>query len=299
MKKYMGIIYALITFTLWGTVATVSKIMLKDITNFQLMFYVSLFSTLSMFFIVLLKNKVKKVKNMIRKDYLYLCILGIIGLGIYQFFYFTAFAKAPVAQINVLNYFWPILILLLSVIINKQNLSFKVLLSFIFGIVGVAIVITQGNFFSFEIRYLEGYLFALGSAFCWAIFSVLNNKKKYEPISALFIFNLIGLLFMILVMIFTKSSFQISLRAIIGTGYIGIFPTALAYLIWFKALRMEREVLIANLAHLTPFISLLFIFLVLGEKILASEIIGLIIIVAGILLQIKREKQHHNNYKEK
>jgi drug/metabolite transporter (DMT)-like permease len=143
---------------------------------------------------------------------------------------------------------------------------------------------------TFQTQYLYGYLLALGAAFCWALFSVLNKTKNYEPISSVFLFNLVGLIFMTFVMFFTNSSFNISAKEIIGTFYIGLFPTAIAFILWIKALQIGKASFIANLGHLSPFISLIFIFIILGEKILASEIIGLIIIISGILLQIKKRK---------
>ena len=93
---------------------------------------------------------------------------------------------------------------------------------------------------------------------------------------------------MTFVMLFTNSSFNLSLNEFVGTFYIGLFPTAIAFILWIKALQMGKASFIANLGHLTPFISLVFIFFILKETILISEIIGLIIIVSGILLQIKK-----------
>ncbi len=287
-NKNLALIYALITVILWGTVAAISKLMLKNISNFQLMFYVALFSTISTFIIVVLMKKITPTYKLLKKNWLLLFLLGILGLGIQQFFYFTALANAPTAQVNVLNYMWPIFILLLSVFILKEKLSFKIIVSFLLGIIGVYIVITKGQLLFFQSQYFYGYFLALGAAFCWALFSVLNKTRNYESISSIFLFNFAGLIFMIFVMFFTNSSFNISLNALVGTFYIGLFPTAIAFILWIKALQIGKVSFIAILGHLTPFISLIFIFIILKETILISEIIGLIIIVSGILLQIKK-----------
>jgi len=283
-NKNRALIYALITVAIWGTAATASKLMLKNISNFQLMFYVALFATISTFGILFFTRKIKSSYILFKENWSIILLLGIIGSGIQQFFYFTALANGPTAQINVLNYMWPIFMLLLSVFILKEKLSFKIIISFLLGIIGVYIVITRGQFFSFQIQYLYAYLLALGGAFCWALFSILNKTKNYEPISSVFLFNLVGLIFMTLVMLFTNSSFNVPFNQLIGSFYIGLFPTTIALILWVKALQIGKASFIANLGHLTPFISLVFIFIILREKILLSEIIGLIVIVSGILL---------------
>ncbi len=269
-KEKHSLVYALISITLWSTVATVSKVMLKNISSFQLMFYVSLFSSLSAFFFLVVMNKIHFMWSTLKEDGISVFVLGFLWLWIQQFLYFTALENAPAAQVNVLNYMWPILILLLSVFIWKEKLSFRIIFSFLLGILGTTIVITKWNPYSLEEKYLYGYFLSLSAAFCWALFSVINKKKKYEPISVNFLFNVSGFIFMIFIMIFTKSSFTLTISEFIGTFYIGVFPTAIAFVLWIKALQIWKASSIANLWHLTPFISLLFIFFVLKEPILMA-----------------------------
>lgn len=286
----LSLIYAIITILLWWTVATASKLMLGNISNFQLMFYIAFFSTISTFIIVIFTKKINITYNLIKKEYLYIIPLWFLWLGFQQFLYFTALMNAPTAQINVLNYMWPIFILVLSKFILKEKFSFKTLLSFILGIIWVFIVITKWEILSFQIQYFYWYFLALWAAFLWAIFSILNKIKNYDSISSIFLFNFVWLIFMYFLMFYTNSSFQIPLNELIWTLYIGLFPTAIAFILWIKALQIGKASLIANLWHLTPFVSLIFILVILNEKILISEVIGLFVIISGILLQIQTKK---------
>ena len=60
----------------------------------------------------------------------------------------------------------------------------------------------------------------------------------------------------------------------------------ITFLFWLKAIALsENKAKTATLAYLSPFISLIFITLILGEKLFLSSITGLILIVGGILLQ--------------
>jgi len=73
---------------------------------------------------------------------------------------------------------------------------------------------------------------------------------------------------------------------LLGSAYIGLFEMSLTYFFWLMALKFsENTAKVSNLVYISPFISLIIIERVLGEKILISTIVGLTLIVAGILIQ--------------
>ena len=65
----------------------------------------------------------------------------------------------------------------------------------------------------------------------------------------------------------------------------GLVVNGISYIFWLKALEYGDTSVISNALYVTPFLSLVSITLFLGEQILLSSIVGLIIIVVGILLQ--------------
>ena len=72
----------------------------------------------------------------------------------------------------------------------------------------------------------------------------------------------------------------------LGGVYIGMFEMGITFLVWLKALRNAKTTAhVVNLIYLVPFLSLCVIALVLGEKILPSTIVGLVLIITGIVLQ--------------
>jgi len=63
----------------------------------------------------------------------------------------------------------------------------------------------------------------------------------------------------------------------------------LTFVLWLSALRLTRSTSrIANLIFLAPFLSLIFINFVLGERVRGATLIGLVLIVVGLLLQGRR-----------
>jgi len=71
-----------------------------------------------------------------------------------------------------------------------------------------------------------------------------------------------------------------------GAVYVGIFEMGITFIVWLMALqRASSNARVINLIFITPFISLLLINRVLGEQILQSTFIGLVLIIGGILWQ--------------
>lgn len=293
-SKTKAIIFALIAIVLWGTVAAVAKLSLTIINGVQFSFYFTLFAAITIFIISLVTRTHKNIPSTVQGHWLSIILMGGLGLGCYQLFYMIAMKHAPAAQINVLNYLWPILIFVFAVVLLKEKFSWKILASFALGLLGVYIVITEGKFIALNMTYLGSYALALAGAACWALFSVYNRKKKLEPISSLFLYNSSFLILLLILMFATKSSFTIPLGDLLGAAYIGIIPTGMGYILWVKAMQEGDPAFIGNLGHLAPFLSLFFIFLILKEKILVSEIVGLVVIVLGIVLQVKFRKRTTN-----
>jgi len=89
----------------------------------------------------------------------------------------------------------------------------------------------------------------------------------------------------------TKDYFTINLLSTIGLAYNGIFCLAVGTTCWALALENGKTAKIANLAYITPFLSLIWTAIFLKDKIRPEMILGLIVIVLGILIQLKKDKK--------
>lgn len=81
-------------------------------------------------------------------------------------------------------------------------------------------------------------------------------------------------------------------EGLVGSVYVGLFEMGITFLIWLNALKYsETTAQIANLIYLAPFISLLVIYFAVGEEILPSTVVGLVLIIGGILLTLNFDKK--------
>lgn len=110
--------------------------------------------------------------------------LGVGGLFGYHFFYFLALRQAPPLQANLLNYLWPLLIVLFSAFLPGERLHARHVLGGLAGMAGAALLVTRGGPADFAAEHLLGYGAAVACAVVWGAYSVLNRRFRDVPTDA-------------------------------------------------------------------------------------------------------------------
>ena len=117
---------------------------------------------------------------------------------------------------------------------------------------------------------------------CWILKEKMNPGK-----AAAVIFSFLGIL-----VVTTDGNLTIPTGSqAVGMLWNGIICNALPYLTWALALDLGNTAVIANLAYLTPFVSLILTHFVLGEKITVFSVLGLLLIVTSIIIQMVVNKK--------
>ena len=111
-------------------------------------------------------------------------LLGVGGLFGYHALYFAALQLAPPAEANLVNYLWPLLIVLLSAPLAGERLGWPHLLGAFLGFAGV-VLLAFGRGLSFTGAHALGYALALGCAFAWSLYSVLSRRFGETPTDAI------------------------------------------------------------------------------------------------------------------
>lgn len=289
-KQDKAIILALCAVLLWSTVATAFKIALGHTNYLNLLFYSSLTSAIALFTILLATGKVVSLKKLPVRTISKSVLLGVLNPFLYYLILFKAYSLLRAQEALVLNYTWAIMVVILSVIILKRKVRLKELIALIVSFTGVFIIATRGTI-GFQIDEPVGMGLALGSSVLWALFWVLNIDKESDEIQRLFLSFLSGFLITAVSLLVTGSLTLPGPEAILASVYIGLFEMGITFVLWTKALNMTENIpRTGNLVYLSPFLSLLFIALILGESILLSSFTGLGLILAGIIIQQTAKK---------
>lgn len=278
--------YAVIVVLIWSTVASAFKITLRYLDYTQLLFYASAISTLTLFIVLLLQNKMRLLGTCSRQHYVQSLLLGFLNPFLYYLVLFKAYSLLPAQQAVALNYTWAIQLVILSIPLLGQRIGIKSVIAVVIGYLGVVIIATRGGIAGFHIFNPAGVLLALGSAVIWALFWIFSVKDQRDEVVKLFLNFAFGFIFILVYTVISGISITAPLPGLAGAAYIGVFEMGITFILWLKALRLSKTTAqISNLIFLTPFFALVFINILVGEKILTSTVVGLILIVVGILLQ--------------
>ena len=288
-KSYL---YAIISILLWSTVASAFKISLKYVDFMQLLLYSSGISTTVLFIILFIQKKSLYLFTYSKRDYLMSILLGFMNPFLYYTVLFKAYSLLPAQEAQPLNYTWPLMLVLLSIPLLKQKIEMKSIFAIIISFTGVVIIGTGGNILSMKFSNPFGVGLAVGSSVIWALFWIYNVKDKRDEAVKLFFNFLAGFVFTLILTVFYSKIIVPDIKGILAVIYVGLFEMGLTFVLWLKALKLSAKTdRISNLVYFSPFISLLFISFIVGEKILFSTIIGLVFIISGVIIQQYKKKQ--------
>lgn len=285
-KQQSAYLYALAAVLFWSTSASAFKISLRYLEVLPLVFYASTTSTIVFLLHIIINKKLSTLKDLSKQDYLSPIALGFMNPFLYYIFLLKAYHILRAQEASTINWLWPITLVLLSIPLLHQKIKLRSIIAIIISFIGVIIIATNGDIFGLRFTSPAGVLLALASTAIWALFWIYNIKDKRNETVRLFLNFLFGSIFLFLSMLIYKKFEIPSYRGLLGAIYIGLFEMGITFLAWLRALKLAKTTAnVASIIYLVPFISLVVISSVLGEKILLSTIIGLVLIVTGIILQ--------------
>ncbi len=284
-KNQQALCFGLGAVFLWSTVATAFKLALRQLQPLQLLFLAACTACLMLLAIIITSGRWQPLLAIPTHDRNKNLLLGILNPGLYYMVLFKAYDLLPAQEAQALNYTWAITLALLSVPMLKQRLHKTDLAALLLSYCGVLIIATHGKPWLLEFSSTAGVALALGSTLLWSFFWLINVKNHQDPVLSLFL-NFLGGLPFITVTMLLFSSFPPLGTVWLAAIYVGCFEMGFTFILWLKALTSSDSVAwIGNLIFLSPFISLVLIYWLLGEPILFSSVIGLVLIIFGTLWQ--------------
>ena len=283
MKK--NYLYAFITVFIWATMAAVVKKMLFDIPSLQALAVSGVFAFAFLFLLNVKKGTIKKVKSYSSKDYAIMSGLGFLGLFLYTALYYYGLSQLTSQEACILNYLWPMMLVVFSCIILKEKMTFLKAFAIVCSFIGI-VILSWGSGSGLGDGAMFGIISCIVAAACYGLFSVLNKRTDYDQGFAMMINWLVVVIFATLVGVLTED--WVAIRGVqwLGLLWVGVFTDGLAYLLWALALKgADDTAKIANIAYLVPFLSLIISAIFLDEIITWQAGVAVVFIIGGILLQ--------------
>ncbi|MCC5883125.1 MAG: DMT family transporter [Halomonas sp.] len=278
-----AILFGLGAVALWSTVATAFKLALTYITPLELIWLASLVSWLFMGMLVVRQGLLSEA---LRRGWRTAAWAGLMNPVAYYLLLFGAYDRLPGQEAMAFNYTWALAMAFLAVPLLGQRLTRIDVLAGLVAYAGVWVIATRGQVFDVAFADPLGVALALASTLLWALYWLLNVRDRRPPLVAQWQNFGVGLPVLTLLMLLGPG-FAWPGWAALGAGvYVGLFEMGVAFVLWQLAMhRVSRTARVSHLIFLSPPVSLLLLYLVVGEPILSSTLVGLALILGGLALQ--------------
>ncbi len=208
--------------------------------------------------------------------------LGVYGLFGYHFLLFMALRDAPPVQANLVNYLWPLgMVVMAPLFLPGTSLRRKHVVAGVVGFAGAALAITGGQpLHDLATAPNWAYLWALAAAFVWASYSLMTQRVARFPTAALGLFGLVSGLLALLCHLWLEPATVLSGRDWLSVVAMGLGPLGAAFYLWDAALKRGDARHIGLLSFLTPLGSTLLLLWVRAEAPNVS-ILGAGVLIVG------------------
>jgi drug/metabolite transporter (DMT)-like permease len=291
-NQKQAMLYGLATVLLWSTVATAFKLALRGLAPVQMLLIACASSVIVMGVILTLQGRFRMVFELSGRQYAQSFGMGLINPCLYYFVLFGAFDRLPAQEAQPLNYTWALVLAYLSVPFLGQRLRKLDIIAGLVCYAGVVVIATRGAVTSLSFSDPLGVTLAIASTLIWASYWIIATRDTRDPVVGLFLNFLSGLPVIALICGITEGYDFVPDSSLAAAMYVGVFEMGIAFVLWSYAMKKaENTSRVSNLIFISPFLSLVFIHFILGEQILSSTYIGLVLIVSGLWLQQKKVRE--------
>lgn len=210
-------------------------------------------------------------------------ILGVGGLFGFHFLFFVALRLAPPVEANLINYTWPLLIVLFSALLPGERLRWWHLAGAFLGLTGAALLITRGGI-DLRAEHFAGYAAAVASALVWAGYSVLSRRVGDVPTDAVGGFCGATALLALLCHLALEETVRPDGTALLAILGLGLGPVGLAFFVWDHGVKRGDIRALGAFAYAAPLLStVLLIASGRGEPSWRVGVAGLLIVGGAVL----------------
>ena len=211
-------------------------------------------------------------------------LVGVGGIFGSNLLYFSALQHAPAIEVSLINYLWPLLIVLLSPVFFREfTLRSFHLAGSICGLIGAGLIATGGRV-DLDMVNLPGYLLAAAGATVWACYSLLTKKLPAFPNAAVGAFCLISGILSLMMHFAVEPAYTPSGRDWIFLLLLGIGPSGSAYFTWTAAMTRGDPRRIGSLSYLPPLASTLVLIVLGGYPFSWVAAVSMVLIVSGAVI---------------
>lgn len=287
-RNFTGILYITLSSLSFGLIPILAKLSYKGGANTSTVLFLRFLFASFILFYYLIRNKISiriSIKQMI-----IVVVLGIFGYSATTICLFASYDYIAVGMATTILYLYPALVTVLSLIIYREKITMKKVVSLIVSFIGILSLIGSGTI-NLSIR---GILLALLSALFYSFYVIgvsHNEIKELNSYLLSFYISLVVAISMLFIGLTNNNlNFKISFYSLVCILLLAFISTVIALMAFLKGVRIIGPSRAAIFSNLEPLVSLVLGYLILREKITLGMALGSGLIIISILILSMNKK---------
>ena len=300
LKTALPYILAIATTFVWAGNALIARALQADIPPVGLAFW--RWTLAVAIFLPFAAGPLWRDRFIIKDNFWMLFLMSVPGIACYNTFVYVALQTTQVANTTMTVCAAPALILIFMRLFFGEKISTRALVGIILSFSGVVYLLTEGNLASLsDFSFGEGELWALAAALAWSLYSVLLKKRPPEIGQRSFVLFtfIMGALILLPFAIYEHNyvtAFPVTTNSVLAVFYVAILASILAYIMWNRAISLAGPNKIGVFLYLFPVFASLGAAIFLGERLEAYHGVGVVLVIGGIYLLLKKNTQPKPSY---
>lgn len=215
-------------------------------------------------------------------------IVGVGGLFGYHALYFISLRHAPPAEAGLINYLWPLLIVMFSAFLPGERLAAHHIIGALTGLAGTIVLFAGKGVSNFAWEHAPGFLAAFVAAFVWAGYSVLSRKLAHIPTDAVAGFcAATAILSTICHLLLEQTVWPTTPLQWAALIALGIGPVGMAFFAWDVGMKRGEIRVLGAASYATPLLSTAFLILAGFAEATATLALATLLIGGGGVIAAK------------
>lgn len=263
---------------IWGINFVAMKFLLAHISPVNLVLFRFFIGSILLFLLLFFSGDVKIPLI----DFFHLCLLGIIGITIYQFFFTYALKYTSVTNVSIIINTAPLYGGILSSLFGFEKFNRKRIFCIITGFFGVFIIITKGTFL-LEPGDATGNILAVVSSFLWALYTILSKPllDRHSPLKVTTYSMITGSVLLIPFVPFYLDFHELMRLSISGWAIVSftvVFSIVIAFFLWYRGVKKIGPSRTIIYQYSIPVFAAFFAYLLIHERLYFSQLVGAAIV---------------------